>query len=152
MKKKKDTELVDALNGEAEVKELPEELEAQDGNQTDEAEEDMLEEIDLFIPGDEEEEERKRREGRHCQVGTGKKLRCTSFHNIVLFVLLINPRTSFGSVFVLPVVRIIASWGIIIKFIENVNREQNKSALHHGDAQTWDKQTQIPKTGLVFPI
>ena len=55
MKKKKDTELVDALNGEAEIKELPEEVEAQDGNQTDEAEEDMLEEIDLSIPGDEEE-------------------------------------------------------------------------------------------------
>ena len=56
MKKKKDTELVDALNGEAEIKELPEEVEAQDGNQTDGEEEDMLEEIDLFIPGDEEEE------------------------------------------------------------------------------------------------
>ena len=55
MKKKKDTELVDALNGEAEVKELPEEVEAQDDNQTDEAEEDMLEEIDLSIPGDEED-------------------------------------------------------------------------------------------------
>ena len=55
MKKKKDTELVDALNGEAEVKELPEEVEVQDGNQTDGEEEDMLEEIDLSIPGDEEE-------------------------------------------------------------------------------------------------
>ena len=55
MKKKKDTELVDALNGEAEVKELPEELEAQDGNQTDGEEEDMLEDVDLFIPGDEED-------------------------------------------------------------------------------------------------
>ena len=55
MKKKKDTELVDALNGEAEVKELPEEVEVQDGNQADGEEEDMLEEIDLSIPGDEEE-------------------------------------------------------------------------------------------------
>lgn len=56
MKKKKDTEPMDAMDSELEAKELPEELEAQDGNQTDEAEEDMLEEIDLFIPGDEEEE------------------------------------------------------------------------------------------------
>ena len=55
MRKKKDTELVDALNGEAEVKELPDEVEVQDGNQTDEAEEDVLEDVDLFIPGDEEE-------------------------------------------------------------------------------------------------
>ena len=55
MKKKKDTELVDALNGEAEVKELPEEVEVQDGNQTDGEEEDLLEEVDLSIPGDEEE-------------------------------------------------------------------------------------------------
>ena len=55
MKKKKDTEPMDAMDSELEAKELPEELEAQDGNQTAEAEEDMLEEIDLFIPGDEEE-------------------------------------------------------------------------------------------------
>ena len=55
MKKKKDTEPMDAMDSELEAKELPEELEAQDGNQTDEAEEDMLEEIDLSIPGDEED-------------------------------------------------------------------------------------------------
>ena len=55
MKKKKDTEPMDAMDSELEAKELPEELEAQDGNQTDEAEEDELEDIDLFIPGDEEE-------------------------------------------------------------------------------------------------
>ncbi len=57
MKKKKETEPMDAMNGELEAKELPEELEAQDGNQTDGEEEDMLEDVDLFIPGDEEEEE-----------------------------------------------------------------------------------------------
>ena len=56
MKKKKETELMDAMDSELETKELPEEVEVQDGNQTDEAEEDMLEEIDLSIPGDEEEE------------------------------------------------------------------------------------------------
>ena len=56
MKKKKDTEPMDAMDSELEAKELPEELEAPDGNQTDGEEEDMLEEIDLFIPGDEEEE------------------------------------------------------------------------------------------------
>ena len=55
MKKKKETEPMDAMNGELEAKELPEELEAQDGNQTDGEEEDMLEDIDLFIPGDEED-------------------------------------------------------------------------------------------------
>ena len=55
MKKKKETELMDAMDSELEAKETPEEVEAPDGNQTDEAEEDMLEEIDLFIPGDEEE-------------------------------------------------------------------------------------------------
>ena len=55
MKKKKDTEPMDAMDSELEAKELPEELEAPDGNQTDGEEEDMLEEIDLFIPGDEEE-------------------------------------------------------------------------------------------------
>ncbi len=55
MKKKKDTEPMDAMDSELEAKELPEELEAPDGNQTDEAEEDMLEDVDLFIPGDEEE-------------------------------------------------------------------------------------------------
>ena len=46
---------MDAINSELEAKELPEELEAQDGNQPDEAEEDELEDVDLFIPGDEEE-------------------------------------------------------------------------------------------------
>ena len=55
MKKKKDTEPMDAMDSELEAKELPEELEAPDGNQTDGEEEDMLEEIDLSIPGDEEE-------------------------------------------------------------------------------------------------
>ena len=55
MRKKKETETMDAMNREAKEKELPEELEAPDGNQTDEAEEDMLEEFDLSIPGDEEE-------------------------------------------------------------------------------------------------
>ena len=55
MKKKKDTEPMDAMNREAEEKELPDEVEVQDGNQTDGEEEDMLEEIDLSIPGDEEE-------------------------------------------------------------------------------------------------
>ena len=55
MKKKKETEPMDAMNSELEAKELPEELEAQDGNQTDGEEEDMLEEIDLSIPGDEED-------------------------------------------------------------------------------------------------
>ena len=56
MKKKKETVPMDAMDSELEAKELPEEVEAPDGNQPDEAEEDMLEEIDLFIPGDEEEE------------------------------------------------------------------------------------------------
>ena len=55
MKKKKETEPMDAMNRELEAKELPEEVEAQDGNQTDEAEEDVLEEFDLSIPGDEED-------------------------------------------------------------------------------------------------
>lgn len=55
MRKKIGMEPMDAVNSEAEAKELPEELEAPDGNQTDEAEEDMLEDVDLFIPGDEEE-------------------------------------------------------------------------------------------------
>ena len=55
MKKKKDTEPMDAMDSELEAKELPEELEAPDGNQTDGEEEDMLEEIDLSIPGDEED-------------------------------------------------------------------------------------------------
>ena len=55
MKKKKDTEPMDAMDSELEAKELPEEEEDQDGNQTDEAEEDVLEEFDLSIPGDEEE-------------------------------------------------------------------------------------------------
>lgn len=53
MKKKKETEPMDAVNSEVEERELPEELEAPDGNQTDEAEE--LEDVDLFTPGDEEE-------------------------------------------------------------------------------------------------
>lgn len=55
MRKKKETQAVTAVSDELEEKELPEELEAPDGNQTDEAEEDELEEVDLFIPGDEEE-------------------------------------------------------------------------------------------------
>ena len=55
MNKKKDTEPMDAMDSELEAKELPEELEAQDGNQTDDKEEDMLEDVDLFIPGDEED-------------------------------------------------------------------------------------------------
>ena len=54
MKKKKETEPMDAMNSELEAKELPEELEAQDDDQADESEE--LEDVDLFIPGDEEEE------------------------------------------------------------------------------------------------
>ena len=53
MRKKKETETMDAMNREAKEKELPEELEARDDDQADESEE--LEEIDLFIPGDEEE-------------------------------------------------------------------------------------------------
>lgn len=53
MRKKKETEPMDAMNREAEEKELPEEVEALNSDQTDESEE--LEEIDLFIPGDEEE-------------------------------------------------------------------------------------------------
>ena len=56
MGKKKETQAVTAVSDELEEKELPEELEARDGNQTDGEEEDMLEEIDLSIPGDEEEE------------------------------------------------------------------------------------------------
>ena len=55
MKKKKETEPMDAMNRELEAKELPEEVEAPDVDQTDEAEEDVLEDVDLFIPGDEEE-------------------------------------------------------------------------------------------------
>ena len=55
MGKKKETQAVTAVSDELEEKELPEELEARDGNQTDGEEEDMLEEIDLSIPGDEEE-------------------------------------------------------------------------------------------------
>ena len=55
MRKKKETQTIEAVDGEVEVKELPEEVEVQDGNQTDGEEEDMLEEIDLSIPGDEEE-------------------------------------------------------------------------------------------------
>ena len=53
MKKKKDTEPMDAVNSEAEERELPEEMEARDDDQADESEE--LEDVDLFIPGDEEE-------------------------------------------------------------------------------------------------
>ena len=56
MRKKKETQTIEAMDSELEAKELPEELEAPDGNQTDGEEEDMLEEIDLSIPGDEEEE------------------------------------------------------------------------------------------------
>ena len=55
MKKKKDTELMDAMKSELEAKELPEEVEAPAVDQPVEKEEDMLEEIDLSIPGDEEE-------------------------------------------------------------------------------------------------
>ena len=54
MKKKKDTEPMDAVNSEVEERELPEEMEARDDDQADESEE--LEDVDLFIPGDEEEE------------------------------------------------------------------------------------------------
>ena len=54
MKKKKETEPMDAVNSEAEERELPEEMEARDDDQADESEE--LEDVDLFIPGDEEEE------------------------------------------------------------------------------------------------
>ena len=53
MRKKKDTEPMDAVNSEVEERELPEEMEARDDDQADESEE--LEEVDLFIPGDEEE-------------------------------------------------------------------------------------------------
>ena len=55
MKKKKETEPMDAMNSELETKELPEELEAPAGDQPEEKEEDLLEEFDLSIPGDEEE-------------------------------------------------------------------------------------------------
>ena len=53
MRKKKDTEPMDAVNSEVEERELPEEMEARDDDQADESDE--LEDIDLFIPGDEEE-------------------------------------------------------------------------------------------------
>ena len=56
MRKKKETEPMDAMNSELETKELPEELEAPAGDQPEEKEEDLLEEFDLSIPGDEEEE------------------------------------------------------------------------------------------------
>ena len=55
MRKKKETEPMDAMNSEMEELELPGEPEAPAGDQTDEAEEDELEEFDLSIPGDEEE-------------------------------------------------------------------------------------------------
>ena len=55
MRKKKETQTVEALEGEMKELELPEEPEAPAGDQTDEAEEDLLEEFDLSIPGDEEE-------------------------------------------------------------------------------------------------
>ena len=55
MRKKKETEPMDAMNSEMEELELPGEPEAPAGDQTDEAEEDVLEEFDLSIPGDEEE-------------------------------------------------------------------------------------------------
>ena len=55
MRKKKETQAVTAVSNELEEKELPEELEAQDGDQPEEKEEDVLEEFDLSIPGDEEE-------------------------------------------------------------------------------------------------
>ena len=54
MKKKKETEPMDAVNSEVEERELPEEMEARDDDQADESEE--LEDVDLFISGDEEEE------------------------------------------------------------------------------------------------
>lgn len=56
MKKKKETEPMDAMNSELETKELPEEPGAPAGDQPDDKEEDVLEDVDLFIPGDEEEE------------------------------------------------------------------------------------------------
>ena len=56
MRKKKETEPVDTMNSEEEAKVLPEEIETPAGDHVDEAEEDELEDIDLFIPGDEEEE------------------------------------------------------------------------------------------------
>ena len=55
MRKKKETQTIEAVDGEVEAKELPEEVEAPDVDQTDEAEEDVLEDVDLFIPGDEED-------------------------------------------------------------------------------------------------
>ena len=53
MRKKKETQVVTAVSDALVDKELPEEVEAQDDDQADESEE--LEEVDLFIPGDEEE-------------------------------------------------------------------------------------------------
>ena len=56
MRKKRETEAVETVNGEMEELELSGETEAAACDQVDEAEEDELEEVDLFIPGDEEEE------------------------------------------------------------------------------------------------
>ena len=47
---------MDVMDSELEAKELPDKVEAPAGGQPDEAEEDELEDVDLFIPGDEEEE------------------------------------------------------------------------------------------------
>lgn len=55
MRKKRETEAVETVNGEMEELELSGETEAAACDQVDEAEEDELEDIDLFIPGDEEE-------------------------------------------------------------------------------------------------
>ena len=46
---------MDAMNSEVEAQALPQEIEAPNGDQPDEKEEDELEDIDLFIPGDVEE-------------------------------------------------------------------------------------------------
>lgn len=55
MRKKRETEAVETVNGEMEELELSGETEAAACDQVDEAEEDELEDIDLFIPGDEED-------------------------------------------------------------------------------------------------
>ena len=55
MRKNRETEAVETVNGEMEELELSGETEAAACDQVDEAEEDELEDIDLFIPGDEEE-------------------------------------------------------------------------------------------------
>lgn len=55
MRKKRETEAVETVNGEMEELELSGETEAAAGDHVDEAEEDELENVDLFIPGDEED-------------------------------------------------------------------------------------------------